>query len=229
VFVHQRAEDRRLSIFERDPAAIAQLLHIVQVLQHVIVALLRPGILIFQDCARAAGETGEEKQQVVFEIEHRVHAERQRLRDDLVLAREGEARDASICGDVLILLPDGLSQPVDLDMARQLGELTRMNQTLAVRIQRFKQCGRETARRAEPGTGGDIRQRGDFDLRRFEIHQPHRFPDDRMLDLFRVAHFFELCIFQVDARNEWAHDGYVHIAIDRCRDEKSFMLAVVGR
>ena len=49
-------------------------------------------------------------------------------------------------GDVLVLLADRLTQPLELDLARLLGELLGMDEVLAVRVQRLEQRGREAAR-----------------------------------------------------------------------------------
>ena len=82
---------------------------------------------------------------------------------------EREAGDAAVRGDVLILLADRLAEPIDLDLAGELGELVRVQQPPPVRVERFQQRRREAARRAEAGAGRDVGKRRDFDLRRPEI------------------------------------------------------------
>ena len=81
---------------------------------------------------------------------------------------EREAGDAAVGGDVLILLADRLAEPVDLDLAGQLGQLAGMQQPPAVRVERLEQRRGEAARRAEPGAGRNVGQRRDLDLRRPE-------------------------------------------------------------
>ena len=69
----------------------------------------------------------------------------------------------------MILLADRLAEPIDLDIAGLLGQLARVDDALAVGMQRAQQRGREAAGRSEPGAGRNIGQRRDLDLRRSEI------------------------------------------------------------
>ena len=151
-------------------AAEAELLHVVQ----VVAASRRRAarVRVFwsaEDAAGAAREAGEEQQQVVLEVEQRVHRQLQRLGVDAVVRVEREAGHAAVRGDVLVLLADRLAQPFDLDLARQLRQLVRMQQPPPVRVERLQQRGREAARRSEAGAGRDVGQRGDLDLRRPEV------------------------------------------------------------
>src|SRR4029077_15390720 len=75
VIMHQLPEQRRVSRNECTLAAVAQFLLVMQVSQHLLVMALGPHLLVLQDRAGAARESGEEKQQVVLEIEKRIHAD----------------------------------------------------------------------------------------------------------------------------------------------------------
>ena len=58
-----------------------------------------------------------------------------------------------------------------------------MNQVLLAGVQRLEQGGREAARRAQAGAGGDVRHAGDLQVRHVDIQQPQRLADDGVLDL----------------------------------------------
>src|SRR5262245_16053994 len=59
VLVHQLAEEGRVALLQRLPAAPRQLLDEVQILEHVGVVLLGSLLLIGEDAAGAAGESCE--------------------------------------------------------------------------------------------------------------------------------------------------------------------------
>src|SRR5258705_10696620 len=78
MLMHQRAKLRRLTRFKKRFALQPELLDEMQVGDHVLVAALGLGVLILQDRAGAAREPGEEKQQIVFKIEFRIHRDPER-------------------------------------------------------------------------------------------------------------------------------------------------------
>jgi len=156
VLVHDLAEQRRLAGLERLATAVAELLDVVQVVDHRRVGLPGALILILQDVARAAREPGEEQQQVILELVERGLVDRERLGADLAGAIELEARDPAVGGDVLVLLADRPAEPVDLDLAGEPREIARQQQAALEAVQRLEQRRGEAARRAEPGAGRDI-------------------------------------------------------------------------
>src|SRR5205085_8543261 len=115
---------------------------------------------------RRAREAGEEEEEVVLEVEERVHADRQRPRLDRAVGMKVEAGDAAVRRDVLVLLPDRLAQPIDLDLASEPRHFARMKQPLPPVVERADERRGEAARRAETGAGREIGEGGDLDLRR---------------------------------------------------------------
>jgi hypothetical protein len=146
LIVHQRPESRGITLHQRVARAEAQRLHLVQVLQHPGVALFTAGLLVGEDAARAAREAGEEQQQVVLQVEQRVHRHLERLGVHGAVGMEREAGHATVGGDVLVLLAHRFAQAVDLDVAGQLGQLARVQQAFPVRVQRLQQRRREAPR-----------------------------------------------------------------------------------
>ena len=96
---------------------------------------LRTDMLVPQNAAGGAVETGEEKQQIVFEVEHRLHGNAQRFNGDPMILVEGEARDAAKRRDELILLANGLAQAIDFNIACLFGQLLCMSDLAVVRVE----------------------------------------------------------------------------------------------
>ena len=78
VLVHQRAELDQAAAFQRLEAAQPEILHVVQVLDHVVVLLLGLVVLLLEDRGGAARIAGEEQQQIVFEIVERLGVDLER-------------------------------------------------------------------------------------------------------------------------------------------------------
>ena len=57
----------------------------------------------------------------------------------MAAGRELKTGQAAVGRDVLVLLADGLAEPIDLDQARLLGQLARVDEVLLVRVQRLEQ------------------------------------------------------------------------------------------
>ena len=84
---------------------------------------------------------------------------------DRVVGTELEGGDAAERGDVLVLLPDRLTEPVDLD-ADTRGRRARAFDASSCLCARsaFNAPDRERARRTEPGARGDVGHRRDLDV-----------------------------------------------------------------
>ena len=82
---------------------------------------------------------------------------------DLVVGMERERGDPADRGDVLVLLADRLAEAVELDVARELGELHVGRVLVAVGAEGLQRADGERARRAEPGAGRDVGHRRDLD------------------------------------------------------------------
>src|SRR5262245_57793302 len=135
----------------------------MQVSQHVVVAGVGSMLLICEDMAGAAREPSKEQQQVVLEIEQRVHWKTKGPGIHRVVRVEGEARHATERGDVLILFADRLAEFPDLDLTCELCQLARMQQSTAMRIECLQECRGEAAGRAETRSGRNVRERRDFE------------------------------------------------------------------
>ena len=98
-----------------------------------------------------------------------------------------KGRDATDGGDVLVLLADGLTEFVELDVAGLLGELGGGNQALLRRVEGLEQGGGEAARGAEAGAAGDIGHRGELEVGIGHAGEFQGLADDRMLDLVDVV------------------------------------------
>ena len=110
----------------------------MQVVGHVPVVLPALLVLFLQDRARGAAVAGEEQQQVVLQVVERLGVHLQRHGVDVAVGQELEAGQPPVGGDVLVLLADRLAEQVDLDVARLLGQLSRVDDVLAVRVQRLE-------------------------------------------------------------------------------------------
>ena len=176
----------------------------------------------------APGEPGEEQQQIVFERVQRRVADLERLGVDRAVGGESRARDDAAVGrDVLVLLADVATEPLDLELARELRDIGRQQQAVLVARQRLEQPGREAPRRAEPGAGRDVGERRDLVLRLGDAHHEKRLADDRMLDLLDALDVLDLRVLEVDAGRERARDRDPHVLVDRRRDRRG--AAVVRR
>ena len=171
MLVHQLAEETGVPLLERLFASITQLFHIVQVLEHLPVALLGARVLVLKDAAGVAREAGEEEKQVVLEVEHRVHADGERRCRHRVVRVEGEAGHAAYGCDILVLLADWFAKPVDFDVAGEFGQLHLIEMAAAMGVERLKQGGREAAGASQAGSGRNVGERCDFDLRSLEAQQ----------------------------------------------------------
>ncbi len=145
----------------------------------------------------------------------------ERLGFDLPVLVEGEACQPAVRGDVLILFSDGLLEPFDLDLAGELRQLARMQKAAPVRVERFQQRGSKASRRAKSGTGRDISQRGDLDLRRPEPEQLDRLTDDGMVHLVGSFDVLQLRVLEIDSGRERPHDRHVDVFVDRRRRSES--------
>src|ERR1043166_9975903 len=133
-----------------------ELLDVVEIVEHARVALPGLVVLVLEYRGGVARIAGEEQEKVILQIIQALGIQVERARIDAVVAIELKAGDASERGNILILFSDRLAPPVDFDVGRLLGELARMNQLLAMSIERLQQGGGEASRRAETGTGGNI-------------------------------------------------------------------------
>src|ERR1051326_4840983 len=120
-------------------AARPELLDVVEIVEHARVALPGLVVLVLEDRGGVARIAGEEQEKVILQIIQVLRIQVERTRVDAVVAIELEAGDAAKRGNILILFSDRLAQAIDLDVARLLGKLARMNQLLAMNIQRSEE------------------------------------------------------------------------------------------
>src|SRR5262249_38667908 len=141
---------------------------------------------------------------------------------------KGEARQAAIGGDVLILLPDRLAEPVDLQMTGKLGQLPGMDQLVAESMQPLQQRRAEAGRGAEPGTPGGGGGGRDLGPPGGELLQCQRLADNRMAYLADLGDVLEGRVLEVNPGAEGTGNGDIHVLVDRGRDHEALVAAVVG-
>jgi hypothetical protein len=226
--VHQLGEAAQIAALQRRLALAAELLHHVQLRDHIGVVMARPRVLLFKDRRRRARETGEKQQQVVFQVGQRLAFELQRRDLHAIVGQELETGDAAERGDVLILLAHRLMQQVDLDAAGLLGEFLARDRILLPGMQRAQQGHRETARRAQARAGRNVRHAHDFQIRpRTHVHQAQGFAHDGVLDLVHGLDQFHLRILDDQLLAEGLVQRDVDVFIDGRRDDEAAMLAIV--
>src|SRR5581483_2552828 len=183
VLVHEPAEPGYVALLQCRLRPAAEVLCVVQGLDHGAVLAFGPGVLVFQDRRGRAREAGEEEEKVVLEREAGLLVDGEAPGIDGSVLAEGEAGQPAESRDVLVLLADRLAEEVDLDVAGLLGKLARMNDRVAVRVKRAQERGGEAARRAKAGAGRNIGKRGDLDLRPARCELPQRLADDAVAHL----------------------------------------------
>ena len=107
--------------FECSERLVAEILGEVQIIEHRLIIGFGFVILILQNTGGASGITGEEKQEIIFEIKEGLFRNFSRSVINPAIFMESESGDATHGGNILVLFPDGLAQPVDLNVARLFG------------------------------------------------------------------------------------------------------------
>src|SRR6516162_2955354 len=156
MLVHQFGKARQVALQKRRVASPAEVLYVMQVVDHRRVLCLGLVVLVLQDGRRCPCIASEEKTQPVLEIVEQLLADSGRTNLDAVVLVKLETSDAAIGGDKLILLARGLAEEVDLDMAGLLCKGMRADDVPLAGVQRTQQCGRKTARGTEAGAGRNI-------------------------------------------------------------------------
>src|SRR5258708_16827040 len=194
MLVHQFAEQRCVSAFERLLALMPKFLDVMQILEQFAVRVVGSGVLVLEDVTRAAGEAGKKQEQVILKIEQRIHAEPKWLSLNRIVLVEGKAGDATIGCNVLILLANRFAKTVDFDMTGQLREFVRMQQTFSMSVQRLNQSGCKAARRAKTSPCRNIRQSSYFNLRSLQVQRLDHLANDWMVPVFHLLYVFQLRI-----------------------------------
>ncbi len=117
MFVHDGGEAAQVPLLDRLFALIAELLDLVQVIDHAAIAAARLLILFGQNRRGRAREAGEEQQEVVFEVVEGLAGKREGRYIHASIPAEFEGGDAAKRRDVLILFSDRFAQQVDFNMA----------------------------------------------------------------------------------------------------------------
>ena len=121
MYVHQAGKFFQIVGFECTQRLVAEILGEVQIIEHCLIIGFGLVILILQNTGGASGITGEEKQEIVFEIKEGLFRNFSRSIINPAIFMESESGDATHGGNILILFPDGLAQPVNLNVARLFG------------------------------------------------------------------------------------------------------------
>ena len=201
----------------------------MQIFDHVRIRRFGFLILFLQDRRSGAGIAGEKQQQVVLQVVPGFLGNFQRPGLHLAAGQKIETRQPPVRGDILILLADGLLEPVHLHFARLRGQFGRMHQVPLVGVQRLEQGSGEAARRPQARAGGNVRHRGQFQRLPAQSHQGEGFADDRVLQLGRLRHPFQLGILDDEVRHEGLMQGDINIFINGGGNEKAAVPLVVRR
>ena len=79
----------------------------------------------------------------------------------------------------------------------------------------------------KPGSGRNVSERCDFDLRSLEAQQTQAFADDRMLDLRNLVDMLQMRIFQINSLGEGSRHRDKDVLVDGGRKQEAFVLPVI--
>src|SRR5712691_2307849 len=111
------------------------------------------------------------------------------------VAPELEASESAERRDILILLSDGLTEHVDLNVTGFLGYFSRLDVLALIRIQRTQQPHRECARRSQPGARRHVGEAGDLNVS-LPVVPPENLAEDGVPNLVHRCRIFERRVFQ---------------------------------
>ena len=186
-------------------------------------------VLLGQDRIRAPGDAGVKEHDLPLKRLARGRREHQFAGHHLIARPEADVADPAQCGNVLILLPDGLSAAFDLDRACLLGEFLRRHLSPLIRRQCVQQADGYRGRGSETGARGrDIGQSGDLNPARHAGH-PHGLPDELVLEVIDARGDLLLGIVDVDVVIEALLHDHVDVLVDRAVKNPAPVLPVVGR
>ena len=214
---------------DRVAAAIAEVAHVVKVVDHRLIVLLAAVVLLLEDAARGAIEPRRHHHQVVLQQVDDLVGRVERTGVDLPVLTKIERRQAAERGDVLVLLSDRFLQQIQLDVAGHLGQLAGMDEVPLLLVEDLEQAGGEAARGAEAGPRGNVGDAGDLQVGRGDAGELERLADDRVADLVDGLHPFDLGVAEQHLLERRQLAGHVHVLGDRRRQNEAAVLLVVRR
>ena len=142
---------------------------------------------------------------------------------------ESESAQSAVGRDVLVLLPDGLPAPVDLDLAGVPRQFLRGLRIAAIGIQGVQQAHGNAARgpQARP-FGGDVRQRRDLHAPA-HAGEPQGLPDQVVFDLVGMVDGLPFRVVDVNPVVESFVDDDEYVLVDgRADDQAVFPFIEIG-
>src|SRR5215469_2445798 len=185
-------------------------------------------VLLGQDRIRAPGDAGVEEHDLLLESPPVSRGEPHLAGYHLIAGPEADVADPAECGNVLILLADGLSAAFDLDRASSLGKFFRRHLLPPVREQGVQQPDGDRGRGAKTGTRrGNVGECRDLHSVRHAGHL-HGFPDELVLEILDALNDFLLGVVDVDVIVEALLDYHIDILVERAVEDPAAVLPVVA-
>ncbi len=225
--MHELGELLDLAAFEERPDIEADCLRPVEIGSHLLVPALRASDLIGEDRGCGASFAGVEEEEVVPQPLERFAREGERLDVDRAVAIERVRADPAVRGDVLILLAGGLTENVDLDLARILCETPGRDGDATCERERLQETHRERAGRAQTRPRRHIGDHAHFERIAVPVAQ-QRLAQDRMADLGWIVDLLELRVLHPVPALEDRVGEHVDVLVDRPADQEAAVLTVVG-
>src|SRR5947208_12448733 len=205
----------------------------MQRLDHAGAVAFAAALLLAQDLGRIARAAREEEHQASFELRLQLIRQAERLDHDAVGIELNEVQAAE-AGRVLVLLADRHFEPVDLDLAGEVGDLLPVHAHVAQHRHRLDQRHRDGAGRSEPGArrylrGEEEGEAGpdsevlDDHLGKVEVTVPDRRSLERMPVEGPVIGGGNLDVVAVVKGED-----HVEVLVDRRADDRPAILGVIG-
>jgi hypothetical protein len=151
----------------------------------------------------------------------------ERLDLDAPVGIEGVGADASVCGDIWVLLADWFTEHVDLDLARCLGELGGGDGRAPRPRQALEQAHGVGAGGTHAGAGWHVGDGGDLEGAATPMAQ-QRLAQDRVADLADLLDLLQFAVLHAIAALEAGVGEHVCVLVDGAGHEEAAVLAIVG-
>src|SRR6266511_1447 len=115
-------------------------------------------------CVGRACHSGEEDNEVSLKLGEDLGCADHGLDADGAVGLETEEAEATVGGGVLVLAADWLADDVDFDLAGFVRELVGRAELALKRVEGVEKSHGYAARRAKPGTGGNVGHREQFEM-----------------------------------------------------------------
>jgi hypothetical protein len=110
-----------------------------------------------------------------------------------------------------------------------LGQLLGVNEGLPKGVKSLEQGSGKAARGTQTRTGWDVRHAREFKIRHLHLRQPQGFADERVLDLVDGLYSLHLRVLDNQFLHESLVKGDIDVLINCGGNDKTAMVAVIGR